>query len=573
MKFNKFLTLILVLVISVCIFVACEKQPDQPVVPEITDFTVTFKADDKVVGSYKVEKGELAHPILAPQKYGYDFSAWQLDGVDFDFANTKIEKDVTLVANYTQIVITEANFQFNSKTGTIVDYVSPDPVISDIVIPDTIRGQKVVALGGQLFQNNTDITSVTIPATVTSIETSVFDGCTNLKTVNFATRPTENDTLVLGTHVFANCTSLVTITLPESIKNISTGTFQGCTKLTTVGNLEKVMMIGVSAFEDCTSLEKVTLDGAYQIGGKAFANCANLTTITLADTVNTLGEQAFLNCSKLASFNVPANVTTLNLNVLQGCDSLSIITVSADNTKYVADNNVLYEKNYSGVINKLYFVPSFVTTLQLPETVSSVATTAFNDANNLATITVAEGNTTYTSVNGVLYKINSKQVLTNLVMVPAQYQGDVTLFAGTTTIDTYALTNAQKVTKIVIEEDNVNFVEIDHLIYKRTSATSKYYTLITANRDYSGEVTIMKDCDTTYSLSGINDGAFAYSQITGINFVTEKFTGVTLDLEVLANVVDNFVITANEAWKVTLVGTEYSRWITVADMITWVSAE
>ena len=68
--------------------------------PEPKTFTVTFKADGKVVETVEVEEGKaVAKPATDPVKDGYTFVAWQLDGKDFDFA-TKVTSDIELVAKF-----------------------------------------------------------------------------------------------------------------------------------------------------------------------------------------------------------------------------------------------------------------------------------------------------------------------------------------------------------------------------------------------------------------------------------------------------------------------------------------
>lgn len=465
-------------------------------------------------------------------------------------------------------LVIDNGFQFNSKTGEIVDYVTSAKAL---LIPSEIRGVKVVTLGENLFKGDNTIETIIIPTSVTEIKFGAFQDCTKLQHVIFEQREAA-DPIAFGTNLFKGCTALEEITWPSNAKSLPSYVFEDCTSLTTVYNLDKVMNVGVGSFKGCQKLENVNLAGCYVIGSSAFENCASLANITIANTVNSIGEKAFANCSSLTEFNIPASLNTINLNVLEGCDKLAKITVDAASTKYTAKDNVLYTVNSAKDATSLYFVPSFVTTFELPATVTSIASTAFNSCDKLTAVTVESGSTKYAAVDGVLYQINASGIKTNLTYVPAKYQGQVTLFEGTSFIDTNALVNATGITKIVIEENNVNFVELDHVIYRKANATATTFTLVTANRDYEGIVTIL-DGNADYTLSTISAGAFANSKITGIRFTQSKHTNVSLNQTIFKNVNEGFKIYADASWKITLTGTAYSKWTQVADMIEWTTAE
>lgn len=465
-------------------------------------------------------------------------------------------------------LVIDNGFQFNSKTGEIVDYVTS---ATALLIPSQIRGVEVKTLGENLFKDDATIETVIIPTSVTEIKFGAFQNCSKLKNVIFEQREAA-DTITFGINLFQGCNALEEITWPANASSLPSYAFQDCVNLTTVKNLDKVLNVGVGAFKGCEKLQNVNLASCRVIGSNAFEGCASLTELSIAQTVSSIGERAFADCASLTSFNIPASLTALNLNVLEGCDKLETITVDSESTKYAAKNNVLYTVDSSKTPTGLYFVPSFVTAFELPATVTSIASTAFNACDKLASVTVEAGSKKYESVNGVLYQINTSGVKTNLTYVPAKYQGQVTLFEGTTMIDANALTNAQQVTKIVIEENNVNFVEIDHVIYRRATATAVYFTLVTANRDYEGTVTILGG-DAGKTLSSISAGAFANSKISGIKFEQSAHTNVSLSQAIFRGVDESFKIYADEAWKVSLTGTAYSKWSAVAEMVEWTSAE
>lgn len=447
-----------------------------------------------------------------------------------------------------------SNFQFNSKTQTIVDMINPT---GNIVIPEEIRGVKVLALGENLFKENEDITGVEIPASVTRIGFSAFEGCTNLTNVKFA-ETASDETLTIEIKAFAGCTSLTKIALPKNVDTIASGMFEGCTELKTVESGNNIKVIGTEAFKDCTKLENANFGAVEQISANAYENCTALSNVTLPATLKTIGEEAFKNCTAIATLNIPASTTSISLKAFAGCAKLTAINVDSENTKYTSVNGALYNK----AATSLLMVPNKeLTTFELPATVTSIETDAFANLVNLQTITVAEDSTKYEAVNGVLYSVTpasgSKARTTKLEMVPAKFNGEVKLLADTNNIASNVFAHCPNISKVTIEEGNEFFVEIDHIIYRRASSTSTYYTLVLANRDFTGVATILKD--TTGTLSSIDVSAFVNATITGIRFTSEKQI-VNVQTNIFASVPTGFKVYVPAGMTNKFVGMTNNKW-------------
>ncbi len=133
---------------------------------------------------------------------------------------------------------------------------------------------------------------VVIPAGVTKIGNSAFDGCTGLQSVTIPKGVTE-----IGDCAFADCTSLTSVTIPEGVTKFGWSTFSGCTGLQSVTILEGVTTIGNYAFDGCTGLQSVTiLEGVTAIGNYAFAECTGLTSVVLPKGVTEIDESVFMDC-------------------------------------------------------------------------------------------------------------------------------------------------------------------------------------------------------------------------------------------------------------------------------------
>ena len=171
------------------------------------------------------------------------------------------------------------------------------------------------------FTNCTSLSSVTIPNSVTTIGNHAFTNCTSLSSVTIP-----NSVTTIGEYTFTNCTSLSSVTIPNSVTTIGTGAFSDCTSLSSVTIPNSVTTIGNNAFYKCTSLSSVTIPNSVTtIGTGAFSDCTSLSSVTIPNSVTTIGEAAFYSCTSLSSVTIPNSVTTIGNHAFYKCTSLSNI--------------------------------------------------------------------------------------------------------------------------------------------------------------------------------------------------------------------------------------------------------
>ena len=165
-------------------------------------------------------------------------------------------------------------------------------------------------IGDYAFADCDSLTSVVIPDSVTTI----------------------------GDYAFYGCTSLTSIELPNSVTVINGYAFQGCTSLTSIELPNSVTAIGKSAFNDCTSLTSIVIpDSVTTIGDYAFADCASLTSIELPNSLTVINGFAFQGCASLTSIVIPNSVTAIGDNAFADCTSLKIITSNAVTAPSIED--------------------------------------------------------------------------------------------------------------------------------------------------------------------------------------------------------------------------------------------
>ena len=211
--------------------------------------------------------------------------------------------------------------------------------------------------GAWFNSSKSSITTITIPANVTSIGDNAFSGYTGLTSVIFAAG---SGLQTIGAGAFSGCTGLTGITIPAGVTSIGASAFQSCTSLTSVTIPANVTSIGVSAFQSCTGLTSVTFAAGSQlktIGNGAFSGCTGITSITIPVGVTSIGNDAFRNCTKLTGVTIQSGVTSIGNYAFYNCTSLTSITIPVGVTSI--GNNAF--SGCTGIIS--ITIPSSVTRL------------------------------------------------------------------------------------------------------------------------------------------------------------------------------------------------------------------
>ena len=180
---------------------------------------------------------------------------------------------------------------------------------------------RVTIIGENAFHNNQDLTSIILPDDVTSIEKYAFKGCKSLTSV---TLPEGLE--YIRPNAFQSCKSLTSINLPESLTSIAMWAFDGCSSLTSITLPESLTTLTQQAFQNCTSLTSITIPKKVTtISQEVFYGCTGLTSITISEGVKTIEERAFKGCSSLTSITIPKSVTSIKTYAFEGCGANEII--------------------------------------------------------------------------------------------------------------------------------------------------------------------------------------------------------------------------------------------------------
>ena len=190
--------------------------------------------------------------------------------------------------------------------------------LTSITIPSS-----VTAIGGGAFYGCSSFTSVTIPNSVTNIGYGAFHYCDNLNTVRI------NSDAILSSHrmndLFYQVKKYI---IGDDVTSIGDYAFCDCSSLTSVTIPNSVTSFGGSAFRDCSSLTSVTIPNSVtSIGENAFYGCSSLTSVTLPNSITIIEDRTFYGCNSLTSVTIPNNVISIDGSVFEGCSSLTSVTI------------------------------------------------------------------------------------------------------------------------------------------------------------------------------------------------------------------------------------------------------
>lgn len=122
---------------------------------------------------------------------------------------------------------------------------------------------------------------------------------------------------------FSDSPEVTSVSMPNSITEIGINAFKGCNKLTSIIIPDSVVSIGEHAFEGCTGLTTITIPNSVKtIDNYAFSGCNNLKSITLSDSTITIGYYAFDKCAGISTIKIPASVTSIGKGAFNDCNGL-----------------------------------------------------------------------------------------------------------------------------------------------------------------------------------------------------------------------------------------------------------
>ena len=188
----------------------------------------------------------------------------------------------------------------------------------DLTIPDGITDNLANTFSGCSGLNGT----LTLGDGITEIGSAAFNKC-NFTSIVWG----KNVTTISDQNAFANNTALTSVTLPETITTLGKQAFYKNSALKTVILPDNLESMGEAAFRE-SGVENIVIPSSLSsIPKNAFYGCASLKTVYISDGVTSIGEYAFNKCNSLHNVYIPQSVTSFGLNALKPDDGTSATRV------------------------------------------------------------------------------------------------------------------------------------------------------------------------------------------------------------------------------------------------------
>ena len=336
-----------------------------------------------------------------------------------------------------------SDFEYNIFTENLIEITSYKGSATDLTIPSKIDGYTVAGLGSGAFEDCTSLVSVKIPDTVEYINSNVFCGCSALKSIevdaNNSDYSSENGILfnkkkdaIVAYPMGKEDTSYV---VPDGVLEIGMAAFQGCSKLTNVKLPDGVEIIDDFAFAFCYGLESIIVpDSVRYLGDAAFLFCIKLESVTLGSGIAYIGNTAF---TYSAFYNNESNWEN---------DGLYIGKYLLNVSENVGE--VFWVKGGTEIIADCAFSScEKLVSVMLPETITAIGETLFYECPLIENIVVNGNGGVYSSEYGVLYKGNSLAVYPQ-----GKTDEKFNVPAGTDTICDYAFLGNQNLKNVILPD-------------------------------------------------------------------------------------------------------------------------
>lgn len=374
------------------------------------------------------------------------------------------------------------------------------------MIPNT-----VTELCEYAFKEGTSLKSVTLGSSVSIIGNAVFRDCSSLEDINVvAGNPTyasdggvlyngdktslilcpqakssvtiPNSVTTIGEEAFYSCIELQNVTIPNSVTALGWGAFACCANLKSVTIGDGIVEIPSQAFNRCTLLETVNFGGSVkkisngafgecglksvalpnslaEIGQMAFSGCKSLKSVDFGDSLTTIDWLVFIDCESLESVDLPASLTYIGGEVFIRCHSLTAINVAEGNSTYTSVNGVLCSKDKT----KLVLCPNGLEELSVPDGVTEID-------GYVASFSALKSVTLPNSVTKIAYNafyscesLSSVTLGNSVASIGARSFGNCTslesihLPASLTDIDPTAFAGCNNLKDITVEDGNPNY--------------------------------------------------------------------------------------------------------------------
>ena len=309
-----------------------------------------------------------------------------------------------------------------------------------------VIGYGVTSISGGAFRDCSSLTSVSIPDSISSIGGGAFQNCSSLTNITIP-----NSVRSINGSAFYGCSSLSSVTIPNGVTSIDSYAFYNCSNLTSVTIPSSVTSIGDYAFYGCSSLTSVTIPNSVtSIDSYAFYSCSSLTSVTIPNSMTSIGDYAFGDCANLTSAIIPDDVTNFPGDIFYGTALFDNDSNWSDGVLYIGNHLVAAKNTVSnveireGTVNVAgiaFYDCNSLINVTIPSSVTNIGDNAFSGCSSLSSVTIPSSVTSIGS-----YAFYGCSSLTN-----------VTIPSSVTSIGDYAFGDCTNLASVSIPDNVTNF--------------------------------------------------------------------------------------------------------------------
>ena len=387
--------------------------------------------------------------------------------------------------------------------------------LSNITIPSTHNGKKVVAINNYAFSNCINLKYIEIPSSVEEIGSFAFENCSKLNKIFIPDNVKE-----MGYAMLNGCDNLKEISVPfldfrfgnlfvgvpESLENVTIrggtvlvdGAFENCDSIKQIILPNTITTIGEKAFAECSSLETIKIPkSVISIGRHAFYKCASLEEIIIPNGVENIDDIAFVYCTNLKKIVIPRSVETVGYHLFSGSANLTIYceTISQpsgwDNSwnyyeypvvwGYVQEPNTLY---YTLSEDETYYIVAGIgsysdTDLVIPETykgkpIKEIGESAFEYNSSIKSVSIP-GSIVKIGDSAFYYCENIERINIGVGVINIGIWAfkdcsklvEIVIPSSITSIDSCAFSGCNSLSNIIVDANNTIYQSISGNLYSK----------------------------------------------------------------------------------------------------------
>lgn len=254
---------------------------------------------------------------------GYN-AFYNCDRLMYTVDNDKKNESGTVIYHGTGIYLGNPSNRYLVLIG-----VNPNITVTECTVNDNTK-----IIYHEAFSGEKDLRAVTIGKGVTSIGERIFDGCSELQSIEVSSFnyifSAKDNCLITSRTIIAGCNNSV-IPTDGSVTKIGKEAFLNCSGLRKVVITSGITSIGDSAFAGCAGLEGIEIPSSVKsIGEEAFLRCSELRALTLKPGLESIGDKAFIECENLTELVIPSSVTKIGDRAFEFCTGLKIVKIAGN---------------------------------------------------------------------------------------------------------------------------------------------------------------------------------------------------------------------------------------------------